>query len=56
MRFHSILHPIDLRAGLIATGLKSLPKTVNKVRKMVVDYSFIEVLYQKQGIEKQTDQ
>lgn len=37
--FNVICHSSDLRAGLTATGFKSLPTTVNTVRKLVVDYS-----------------
>ena len=37
--FNVIRRSCDLRAGLRATGFKSLPTTVQTVRKMVVDYS-----------------
>ena len=37
--FNAKCRSIDLRAGLTASGLKSLPTTFDKVRKMVVDYS-----------------
>ena len=37
--FNVICRSSDIRAGLIATGFKSLPTTVNTVPKMVVDYS-----------------
>ena len=37
--FNVICCSSDIRASLIATEFKSLPTTVNTVRKMVVDYS-----------------
>ena len=39
MSFNVICCSTDIRAGLIATGFKILPTTVNTVRKMVEDYS-----------------
>lgn len=37
--FNVIIRSNDLRAGLLATGLKNLPTSSNTVRKMVVDYT-----------------
>ena len=37
--FNIICCSSDIHAGLIATGYKGLPTTVNTVRKMIVDYS-----------------
>ena len=36
--FSTIRNSIDIRAGLVARGYKSVPKSHNTIKKMVLDY------------------